>query len=729
MKNKLTFCALLMLGLFRVSFAQCPTFVNCITAPDTVCANNPNDAQLWNESYYWDNVIGLHDLFEAQTDLQISVKDLCNFNNLRISYVLLLDLDGNGTPETAIWSDSLPPANTVYFGNAANPGYSGGTLRHFDERAVPANQKYGFALETEAQGDSLLAAHVRWNTPELPMQNRDPYLPGGTHKIRWFLESGAVRDTCEHIFTVKDCKKPIVNCLPGLTVNIMPTKMIQLWASDFLLNTSDNITPSNQIKIGVRKSGSGTGFPFDPNGNPQSSVIFTCDELGTQLIELWSIDKAGNAGSCGTQAIVHDNGWNCGDPLPKVGVCVETEQAQPIEDVGISISGGGSWIPSFSFTGQTNNVGCYNFNSIPLASNSIVTPVKDDNPLNGVSTYDLVLISKHILGVEALASPFKIIAADANKSGSVTTFDIVELRKLILGIYSALPTNTSWRFIDKSFVFPNVQNPFQTVFPETRSIISMNNNVAFDFVGIKVGDVNGTAIANSVNSPATDDRNTKGILLPDLSASAGQMLEIPITVSEVNAWLGFQFALQYDENQLNIESIEPGDLPDLTAESFAKTSGEIRCSWSDGVAHPLLPGDRLFTIHARAVKPLHLRDAISLKDNKLRSEAYLDGNQPIVPLQLTFGKTIDANNQNAVFAPQPNPTNGGAKFPVQLLEDASVRLEIRDISGKLLYQSDLYVETGRHLIEIPAEAMPNAGCYFWTIKTGDIIQSGKLIRQ
>ncbi|MEI6409172.1 MAG: T9SS type A sorting domain-containing protein [Bacteroidota bacterium] len=730
MKKKLTFCALLMLGLLRVSFAQCPAFVHCITAPDTVCANNPNNQELWNESYYWDNVNWLHDLFETQTDLQISAKDHCNFNNLRISYVLLLDLDGDGAQETAIWSDSLPPANAVYFGNAANPGYSGGTLRHFDERAVPANQKYGFALETETQGDTLLTARVRWNTPELPLQNRNPYLPVGTHKIRWFLESGAVRDTCEHIFTVKDCKKPTVNCLNSLSVNIYPNGTIQLYASDFLQNMEDNITPANLLRLGVRKAGSGNGFPYDANGNPLTSIPFMCSELGTQIVELWGIDKAGNAGSCETLVIVQDNNAYCEPEFPHLGVCVATEQAQPIEDASITISGAGNSIPSFTYTGQTNTAGCYNFNYVPLASNSTITSTKDDNPLNGVSTYDLVLISKHILGVESLNSPYKMIAADANKSRSVTTFDIIELRKLILGIYTALPANTSWRFIDKSFVFPSIQNPFQTVFPEDISIQNLNvNSIGPDFVGIKVGDVNGTAIANSVTNSVIDDRNAEHILLPDISATAGQSLDIPITVSDVNAWLGFQFALQYDENQLNIESIEPGDLHDLTAESFAKTGGEIRCSWSDGVAHTLLPGDRLFTLHARALKPLRLRDAVTLTDKRLRAEAYKDDNQAIVPLQLAFGAINATNNQTAVFAPQPNPTNAGAKLPVQLIEDASVRLEIRDVSGKLVYQSEPFLSAGRHLMEIPAEVLPNAGCYFWTIKTGNLIQSGKLIRQ
>ena len=85
-----------------------------------------------------------------------------------------------------------------------------------------------------------------------------------------------------------------------------------------------------------------------------------------------------------------------------------------------------------------------------------VTPAKNDDWLNGVSTFDLTLIDKHILGVEYLNSPYKIIAADVNKSNTVTTYDMVELRKLILGIYTEIPGNTSWRFVDKDHIFPDL---------------------------------------------------------------------------------------------------------------------------------------------------------------------------------------------------------------------------------------------------------------------------------
>jgi hypothetical protein len=89
-------------------------------------------------------------------------------------------------------------------------------------------------------------------------------------------------------------------------------------------------------------------------------------------------------------------------------------------------------------------------NAVPFLGDYTVTPTKDNDPLNGVSTFDLVLINKHILGLEPLNTPYKMIAADANNSRSITTFDIVELRKLILGIYTELPNNTSWRFVDKA---------------------------------------------------------------------------------------------------------------------------------------------------------------------------------------------------------------------------------------------------------------------------------------
>ena len=88
---------------------------------------------------------------------------------------------------------------------------------------------------------------------------------------------------------------------------------------------------------------------------------------------------------------------------------------------------------------------------LPGGSGIHVTPSKNINILNGITTYDLLLISRHILGVGPFDVPSKFIAADINKNNQVTTFDIVELRKMILGIYTDFPANKSWRFIPKNW--------------------------------------------------------------------------------------------------------------------------------------------------------------------------------------------------------------------------------------------------------------------------------------
>ena len=74
------------------------------------------------------------------------------------------------------------------------------------------------------------------------------------------------------------------------------------------------------------------------------------------------------------------------------------------------------------------------------------------------------------LNIVPLGSPYRLIAADANRSNSVTTFDLVEIRKLILQINSDFPNNTSWRFVDGSYQFPNPANPWTAPFPEVINI-------------------------------------------------------------------------------------------------------------------------------------------------------------------------------------------------------------------------------------------------------------------
>lgn len=148
-----------------------------------------------------------------------------------------------------------------------------------------------------------------------------------------------------------------------------------------------------------------------------------------------------------------------------------------------------------AFYTQTDTVGNFIFENVTAGHTYTLSPERDTNDLNGVTTFDLVLISKHILGIEPLNSPWKMLAADVNKSNSVTTSDIVEARKVILGINPAFPANTSWRFFPEFAVFADPNNPFSGTLPPNNITI---NNLQADYInanfkGIKIGDTNNSA--------------------------------------------------------------------------------------------------------------------------------------------------------------------------------------------------------------------------------------------
>ena len=124
--------------------------------------------------------------------------------------------------------------------------------------------------------------------------------------------------------------------------------------------------------------------------------------------------------------------------------------------VAVSLNAPGHVFPTYVTT--TN--GQYNFNNLIIPSEFTVNAERNDAHKNGVSTLDLVKIQKHLLGIELMNSPYDLIAADANNSQNVSAIDLVELRKLILGIYTELPANKSWRFVDKSFQFADATSPW-----------------------------------------------------------------------------------------------------------------------------------------------------------------------------------------------------------------------------------------------------------------------------
>jgi hypothetical protein len=682
---------------------------NCVK-PDT-CDLTENDIAFWNRDYWWDAKHESHDLCEMPIDLKLTATDACSGPLMSIRYLLFLDLDNNGSMETVVNSVNTPPTNTVYYGNATNPNYTGGVARAFDDRIVnnPALDHYRFAIQYTTSGANLTAA-VRFNTVRNPNTYVLPQLPHGKHKIKWIVSDGCGNErVCEYTFEIKDCKKPTIVCKP-LSVNIMQTGMVTIWASDFLEYGFDNCTPAEQLKYSISTGDPApSSFPLDANGNPITSVTFDCTHRGANVIQLWAQDRAGNADFCQVILLVQDNMGNCG-PKATIAGELKTEAVQGVQDANVELNGSHPAAPPISLYDMSNQQGSYSFsNAVPILGNYTVTPVRDDNPLNGVTTLDLAMISKHILNLNPLNSPYKLIAADANKSGTITTLDIVALRRLILGIDQELGNNTSWRFVDRSYTFPNPQNPFTQPFPETKTFAQLQaSQVNEHFVGMKIGDVNGTAQANSLMSAGDRTSSTLLFDIDDRTVRAGEVVEVKFRAAE--RVTGYQFTLNH--TGLEVMDILPGT--GMGLDNFAVFAGDnaVTTSFNGDVT-----GE--FTIKFRAKQAGELNKMLGVSSRITKAIAY-SANEEGAQVAFRFNKgsvsTISGLGFE-LYQNMPNPFVDKTMIGFYLPDAAKATLTVYDESGRVVFTQKGEFAKGYNQFTLERELVPTVGLLYYKVET------------
>ncbi|MCB0615349.1 MAG: hypothetical protein KDC75_18655 [Phaeodactylibacter sp.] len=177
-------------------------------------------------------------------------------------------------------------------------------------------------------------------------------------------------------------------------------------------------------------------------------------------------------------------------PAQPISGTVRREDGEPVPGAAAYLDG------QDNFPILTDTLGVYRMDGLAAQQDYSIGMDRDGDNLNGVSTFDLLLINKHILGVELLDSPYKRLAADVNNTQSITTLDMIILRRLILGLDIGFPSQPSWRFVPASYIFPEPENPWAEDFPEQIPIqgLPVSGLSGRDFIGIKIGDVNLDAI-------------------------------------------------------------------------------------------------------------------------------------------------------------------------------------------------------------------------------------------
>ena len=255
----------------------------------------------------------------------------------------------------------------------------------------------------------------------------------------------------------------------------------------------------------------------------------------------------------------------------------------------------------------TSLEGTYMFTGNALSRSYDITAEKNDDYINGVTVLDLVLIQKHVLGLERITQPELIIAADIDNNGRVTTADLSELRKLILGLYTELPDNNSWRFVDATHDFDAAGAVFP--FPEVLTIQNLSfDRLSEDFIGIKIGDVSGNAIANSGFASTRSANNTLALQATDATLVEGELVEVAVTSNSFTDITGYQFTMEL--SGLEFVGGTSGAIEVSESNFAALSTSTITTAWAgiEGVS----TDETLFTMTFRATANVALSSACLL---------------------------------------------------------------------------------------------------------------------
>lgn len=140
-------------------------------------------------------------------------------------------------------------------------------------------------------------------------------------------------------------------------------------------------------------------------------------------------------------------------------------------------------------TTKTDDQGNYNFQNLPGDTEYNLKAYHDSEPSNGISATDLVLTARHILNYITFTDPYQLIAADVNNNGSISASDLVQMKRVILGLSDSFANNTSWRFMDANHQLSGLSDtPVEII-----TVLLTADVSNLDFIGVKIGDVNGNA--------------------------------------------------------------------------------------------------------------------------------------------------------------------------------------------------------------------------------------------
>ncbi len=389
---------------------------------------------------------------------------------------------------------------------------------------------------------------------------------------------------------------------------------------------------------------------------------------------------------------------------PTISGVVRTVNHYPIPNVTMNLTG------TAAQTTYTNINGYYNFR-VTKCGDYTVTPFKNNDsipPPCGITTQDILLIRRHILAIEYLDSPYKIIAAGlASSAGdaSVSTSDILSIRRVVLGIRNTFsnPAGRLWTFVSSDFVFQDSLHPFP--YDDFRSYSNLiSSQDSQNFIGIRIGDVNNSCIP----SYKTNAVGKVQFSADEYNSLSGAELTIPVKAKDFKNITGYQFTLSWNPEVLELLGVNNKSLSGYYGTQKA-SEGFLTTAWDNEMVKGVSLNDdeTVFELKFKVIGENGSFSEIKIGSEMTASEAYNE-NLDLLEIKPVNGMVKVGDNAGANrFHPSqgwnlsvvPNPFTNSTQIIFELPKDETVTISIYDVTGREVWRTAGTYSAGRNSVE------------------------------
>ena len=385
-----------------------------------------------------------------------------------------------------------------------------------------------------------------------------------------------------------------------------------------------------------------------------------------------------------------------------------------------------------------------------------ITPINNTDFRNGVTTFDIALISRHFLDIELLSNSYKKIAADVNGDGEIDAIDQVLIRQLILRQRNDFPNSIgSWRFIPKyhlsntgftssfnsnpftasyvngvqTFTYNGTNNYFNAI-TKNLTTSSLISTIDWSFNGVKMGDVNcssnGSALRIAQPQHTYANANNKAVTLRTNEEKT------VIVKAQYNGLVNnFQVGFKFTSGKVTITAVEKGEFNSANdiMEYSKFDNGDLRALWYNekNKSKSFKNGITVMKLKVKALTAIpDLLTELKLDPETLISEFY-DDNLAQIGVALTLeadGNSTISPSQYTVKA-YPNPFSTELTFEINAAtKENNAILTVSNTLGLPIYTTKQNLEIGLNTIRINNTAGFPTGVLSYSIKLTNTVLTG-----